>query len=85
MGGEISYFHFSRKRNRLNEGPGVSMTMVQSLMKKTLAMAGEYRRTGGIHCASLASVGQGRILIIYEDIGRHKAVDKVVGRMLLTQ
>ncbi len=85
MGGEISYFQFSRKKNRLVEGPRVPMTMVQSLMKKTLALATEYRKTGGIHCAALVSAGQDRILAFYEDVGRHNAVDKVVGRMLLTQ
>jgi FdhD protein len=85
VGGEISYFQFSRKKNRLSGGPQVAMSTVQSLMKKTLALAAEYRKTGGIHCASLAAAGPDRIVAFYEDIGRHNAADKVVGRMLLTQ
>ena len=83
-GGEISSFQFFRKRDRLTEGPGVCTETLQALVKKTLSLAIGYRRTGGIHCASLASPCQGRILALYEDIGRHNAVDKVVGRMLLT-
>ena len=84
-GGEISYFQFTRKKNRLVEGPCVSMAVAQFLMKKTLGLGNEYRRTGGIHCASLASARQVRIVAFYEDVGRHNAVDKVLGRMLLTQ
>ncbi len=61
------------------------MATVQSLMKQTLALASGYRRTGGIHCASLASIAQERIQALYEDVGRHNAVDKVVGHMLLRQ
>lgn len=85
MGGEISHFQFSRKKNRLIKGLRVPMAMVLSLMKKTLVLGIEYKRTGGIHCASIASAAQNRIVAFYEDVGRHNAVDKVVGRMLLTQ
>jgi len=85
VGGEISYFQFSRKKNRLIQGPTLALEVVQDLMKRSLASAEEYRKTGGIHCASLASAGQERIVAFYEDIGRHNALDKVVGSMLLRQ
>jgi FdhD protein len=41
-----------------------------------------YRRTGGTHCAMLATV-EGGILAFSEDVGRHNAVDKVIGAGLL--
>ena len=41
-----------------------------------------YRRTRGTHAAALFTVG-GEALAFAEDIGRHNAVDKVVGRALL--
>lgn len=40
-----------------------------------------YLRTGGVHSAILAD--QTEIFFMYEDIGRHNAVDKVLGRALL--
>jgi len=41
-----------------------------------------YRETGGTHAAALMD-GQGGILAISEDISRHSAVDKVIGKAVL--
>jgi FdhD protein len=38
--------------------------------------------TGGVHAAAAFTAG-GEVLVVREDIGRHNAVDKVVGRLLL--
>ncbi len=38
--------------------------------------------TGAAHCAT-AFDGDGNILVLREDVGRHNAVDKVVGRLHL--
>jgi FdhD protein len=48
------------------------------------AVAGQdlFAATGAVH-AGAAFDGDGRILVLREDIGRHNAVDKVVGRLLL--
>jgi FdhD protein len=41
-----------------------------------------FERTGGMHATGLFDAG-GKALLVREDVGRHNAMDKVVGRALL--
>jgi len=52
--------------------------MLCTLPDKLKAEQDLFRRTGGLHAAALFDA-KGDLLVLREDIGRHNAVDKVVG------
>ncbi|MBI5864301.1 MAG: formate dehydrogenase accessory sulfurtransferase FdhD [Planctomycetes bacterium] len=60
----------------------VSPPLISSLPGLLLAQQTVFRETGGLHAAGLFSL-DGRLVAVREDIGRHNAVDKILGRALL--
>ena len=63
-------------------GPRVSRAVLESLPERMLGAQASFGRTGTLHASALFDT-RGRLLVCREDVGRHNAVDKVVGRTLL--
>lgn len=54
---------------------------ITKLMAEFLNKSDIYSKTGGVHSAALTNGRE--ILIFKDDIGRHNAIDKVIGQMLI--
>ncbi|MGP3689384.1 formate dehydrogenase accessory sulfurtransferase FdhD [Streptomyces sp. IBSNAI002] len=59
----------------------ISADLLAALPDRLRAAQKVFDRTGGLHAAGLFSAG-GELLDLREDVGRHNAVDKIVGRAL---
>ena len=62
--------------------PTLSPAVVASLPDRLREAQGVFARTGGLHGAGLFTA-DGSLVSVMEDVGRHNAVDKVVGEQLL--
>src|SRR2546421_11171692 len=71
-----------RDRAVLPAGPAVDAARLPGLVEILRSGQGVFDRTGGLHGAGLFD-SKGGPICMREDVGRHNAVDKVVGRMLL--
>jgi FdhD protein len=64
----------------LPEGPVVARELLAALPDRLRQP--EFERTGGLHATGLFDL-EGRLVSVREDVGRHNAMDKVIGRALL--
>ena len=62
--------------------PIIPAQLLHSLQALVRARQPVFARTGGLHAAALFDAS-GRLLLLREDVGRHNAVDKVVGAGVL--
>ena len=59
-----------------------SATLIASLPQRMRSSQATFERTGGLHAAAIFDE-HGQMLVLREDVGRHNAVDKVLGHAVL--
>ena len=68
---------------RTSPPPPLDLATTRSLFKEMFAKGSRYKETGGIHAAALTDGAS--LLHHAEDIGRHNAVDKVIGAAIAAE
>ncbi len=66
----------------VGQGPEVSGDVIVALPDALRKAQRVFDRTGGLHAAGLFAAA-GRLIGVWEDVGRHNAVDKLVGEAFL--
>jgi FdhD protein len=80
--GAVDVTHVTGDLPRLNGDFCVSAEMLLDLNAAMRQAQDLYKVSGGVHAAALFD-GQGHLLTLQEDVGRHNAIDKAIGYCLL--
>jgi len=81
--GSPDYWPLSKLIDRLDLpkvplGLNIKAEVISQSVKRLNTLAETFRKTGGVHVATLYTA-EGKLVTFMEDVGRHNAVDKVVG------
>ena len=80
--GKASIDHIELECSPLGQGPIVPRSVIAGLPDALRAAQRVFEQTGGLHASGLFDTG-GTLRSLREDVGRHNALDKVVGEALL--
>jgi FdhD protein len=79
----IEALHTGVKRTYKADLPQITSEILHSLPMLLRSSQSIFDTTGGLHASALFS-GRGELDIVREDVGRHNALDKVIGAKLMT-
>ena len=80
--GKASIDEVALRTEPLPEGPVVSRSVILALPGLLRAAQRAFDETGGLHAAGLFTP-KGELIALREDVGRHNAIDKLVGSQVL--
>jgi FdhD protein len=72
------------KPNFSTQGPVLEPEILVGLQAQVRPQQALFERSGGVHAAALFNA-QGQLIDLKEDIGRHNAVDKLIGAALMAE
>jgi FdhD protein len=78
----IEALHTGAKKLSDPNGPQVAAQIIHSLPERLRAEQRTFDQTGGLHASALFD-SSGALEIVREDVGRHNALDKVIGAKFL--
>ncbi len=78
---ELSDLSFIGKT--IDDAKTIEASLLSTLFDKMNALQHSFKKSGGTHAAAIFTL-QGKLLSIMEDIGRHNAVDKAIGKLINT-
>lgn len=80
--GKVSIEQVTTRTGSVNCDLRIGLQTLYALPDKMRKAQGTFQETGGIHAAGLFDE-DGNLVMLREDVGRHNAVDKVIGYALL--
>ena len=85
--GSTDYWPLTKLMDRLNlpqisTDSKVKAKILLESVKQLNKLAEIFRKTGGVHVAAIYS-REGQLIVLAEDVGRHNAIDKVIGECAL--
>jgi FdhD protein len=82
--GEQSIYQYQRKPAKVTSNLKVKAEVVFNSVNQLNFKAEVFRQTGGVHAAAIYAA-DGYLVALAEDVGRHNAVDKVIGMAAFKQ
>ncbi|RLD59752.1 MAG: formate dehydrogenase accessory sulfurtransferase FdhD [Bacteroidetes bacterium] len=82
-GDAYSFVKENYKNSNFENTIKVKTTEIADMMRAFQSESETFQKTGGVHSAAI--VENNKILVFYEDIGRHNAIDKTIGSLLINK